>query len=340
MNHSFWNGRSVLVTGATGLLGGWLVKRLLGAGAIVVVLVRNRTSSSIVVREGLLDQSIIIDGELTDAALIHDALERHTPQTVFHLAAQTQVGTAWQDPVSTFESNIKGSWVLLDACRKAETPQIILSSSDKAYGSTGGLPHLETHPLQARFPYDVSKSCADLIAQMYATSYGLPVCVARCGNIFGGGDMNFNRAIPGLIRDTFYGKRFVIRSDGRSIRDFLYVEDAVEAYVRLAECLDTSPSLIGEAFNFSMGARVTVLELVQHVINIMGRSDLVPLIRNTTSHEVREQYLSAQKSKETLGWSPQFDMEEALSQTVAWYEKYFSSIGSTVIDQARNTVTH
>lgn len=330
----------MLVTGATGLLGGWLVKSLLGAGAIVVVPIRNRTSSSIVVREGLLDQCIIIDGEFTDAALIRSVLEKHTPQTVFHLAAQTQVGTAWQDPVSTFEINIKGSWVLLDACRKAETPQLILASSDKAYGSTGSLPHLETHPLQARFPYDVSKCCADLIAQMYATSYGLPVCIARCSNIFGGGDMNFDRAIPSLISDTFRGKRFVIRSDGKSIRDFLYVEDAVEAYVRLAECLDASPTLIGEAFNFSMEARVTVLELVQYVLGIMGRSDLVPLIQNTTSHEVTEQYLSAQKSREILGWSPQFDMEEGLSQTVAWYEKYFSSTGSTVVHQALHTVTH
>ena len=324
MNESFWNGRTVLVTGATGFLGGWLLKKLLSAGAQVVVLLRRQKTDCMAAQEYLLNRCSVVEGLFEDAALLHRVLGLHAPKTVFHLAAQTQVGAALHDPVSTFETNIRASWVLFDACRMAATPQVILASSDKAYGSSIHLPHREKDPLQAHFPYEVSKSCVDMIGQMYAHAYGLPVCIARTANIFGGGDMNFARLIPGLIRETLQNGPYVIRGDGKSVRDFLYVEDAAEAYLRMAECLDESPSLAGEAFNFSLGEPISVLELVQRVLTIMDRNDLAPVLQDAPSREIKEQYMLTEKAREKLGWSPQFEMGEALELTVSWYRKYFN----------------
>ena len=326
MTKQFWNGRTVLVTGATGLLGGWLVKQLLRERAEVIAIVRDHSPSSMAVSEKLLDRCVVVRGSITDAALVSRTLAEYSPKTVFHLAAQTQVGTAQKDPVGTLEANVQGSWVLLQACRECNTPQVLVASSDKAYGASDDLPYLETHPLLGRFPYEVSKSCCDLIAQMYAITYALPVCILRCGNLFGGGDLNFARAIPGVIRDTLNGRRFAIRSDGKCVRDFLYVEDAVRAYMRVAECLEENPSLSGEAFNFSMEVKLSVLEIVDKVLRVMDREDLVPIVQNTASNEIREQYMLSTKARDLLNWAPVFDMEEGLTRTVDWYREHFASV--------------
>jgi CDP-glucose 4,6-dehydratase len=325
MTNRFWNERTVLVTGATGLLGGWLVKQLIHEGAEVVALVRDHAPGSMAVRENLLERCVVVRGSLTDASLLRRTIAEYSPQTVFHLAAQTLVGIAKRDPVGTLEANVQGSWTLLEACRECSVPQVILASSDKAYGSSSELPYLETHPLQGRFPYEVSKSCVDLIAQMYAVTYGLPACIVRCGNLFGGGDLNFSRTVPGVIRDTIHNRRFVIRSDGKYVRDFLYVEDAVRAYMTVAECLADDPSIAGEAFNFSLEVKLTVLDVVDSVLRVMEREDLSPLVQNTVSNEIREQYMVSRKAREWLRWSPTYGMEEGLVRTVAWYHRYFNS---------------
>ena len=278
---------------------------------------------SFLIGEGLADRIITVRGSLSDQAMLRRAISEYETGTVFHLAAQTLVGVAKRDPMSTLEANVRGTWNVLEACRQAQVKQVVVASSDKAYGSSSEpLPYLETHPLQGRYPYDCSKSCADLISTMYATTYGLPVGIARCANIFGGGDLNFSRIIPDVIRATLRGERFVIRSDGRFVRDFLYVQDAADAYLCLAENLSRDTTLAGEAFNFSLGMRTTVLELVQTVLELMGRPDLEPVIENTASSEIREQYMVCDKAKTMLGWFPQHSFEEGLRATIAWYSEF------------------
>jgi CDP-glucose 4,6-dehydratase len=244
---------------------------------------------------------------------------------VLRVAAQPRGGVARLDPVTTLETNIRGTWNVREAGRLCATRQIVVASSDKAYGPTDRLPYIETHPLQGRFPYDVSKSCADLISTMYAATYGLPVCMLRCANLFGGGDLNFSRTIPGAVLAALKGERFVIRSDGQFVRDFLYVKDAAEAYTLVAERLAENRQLAGEAFNFGMGLRLTVLAVVQHVLELMERTDLEPIIMNQASAEIREQYLSAEKAKEQLGWAPRYDLVSGLTETIAWYRQRLNS---------------
>ncbi len=323
MPNQFWKERTVFVTGATGLLGGWLVKQLLEEGAEVVALVRDYSPSSMAVREGLLKRIVVVNGSLDDPSLLRRAVAEYSPKTVFHLAAQTLVGVAKTDPIGTLEANVQGTWNLLEACRQCNVPQVLVASSDKAYGASENLPYLETHPLEGRFPYEVSKSCVDLISQMYAATYKLPVCIVRCGNLFGGGDLNFSRTIPGVIRDTLHDRRFVIRSDGKYIRDFLYVEDAVRAYMTLAECLSVDPSLAGEAFNFSLEVKLTVLDIVNRALELMEREDLAPIVQNSASNEIREQYMLSAKARERLNWKPTFGMDEGLNRTIAWYRNFF-----------------
>lgn len=326
MTPDFWHRRVVLVTGVTGLLGGWLVKTLLLAGAHVAVLLRKQTGTSMAHWEGFLDRCLLFEGEIEDGELLRRILRSCAPQTVFHLAAQTQADEAQRNPVATFEANIRGSWILLDACRVVGTSQVILSSSEKAYGQTSDRAYCETDRLEAKNPYGVSKSCADLIAQMYAATYGLPVVIARCCNIIGGGDLNFRRIVPGLIRDTLHGERFVIRGHGSDVREYLYVEDAVEGYLRMAEALDRSPSLAGEAFNLSTESCITVREMAEQVLRVMGRGDLRPVIHASSSSVAAYQSLSAQKARALLTWSPKFDLQQGLSHTVAWYRGYFQSM--------------
>ncbi|MCS6851512.1 MAG: GDP-mannose 4,6-dehydratase [Gemmataceae bacterium] len=320
----FWQDRPTFVTGATGLVGGWVVRRLLELGADVVCLVRDWVPQCELVRSGDLQRVKVVRGDVTDQALMERALGEFEIQTVLHLAAQTIVGIANRNPVSTFQTNIAGTWALLEACRRSpNVQQIVLASSDKAYGEHDRLPYDEAAPLQGRHPYDVSKSCADLIAQCYARTFDLPVAITRCGNFYGGGDLNWNRIVPGTIRSVLRGQRPIIRSDGRFIRDYFYVEDGAAAYLLLAERLAAQPELRGEAFNFSNELQLTVLELVQRILALMG-SDLEPDIRNEASHEIRHQYLSAAKARRLLNWKPLFTLDEGLRRTIAWYTDFLT----------------
>lgn len=318
----FWQDRRVFVTGATGLLGSWLTRRLHEAGADVVCLVRDWVPQSELARARLIEQVKVVRGDVCDQALLERVLGEYEIETVFHLAAQTIVGIANRNPVSTFESNIRGTWTLLEACRRSPAvKQIVVASSDKAYGDQAQLPYDESTPLQGRHPYDVSKSCADLIAQTYAVTYGTPVAITRCGNFYGGGDLNWNRIVPGTIRAILRGQRPVIRSDGNYVRDYFYIEDGAAAYMQLAEALASRLELRGEAFNFSNEIQVTVLALVQRILRLMD-SDLLPEIRNEASNEIRHQYLSAEKARRVLGWQPLFTLDKGLARTVDWYRKF------------------
>ncbi len=326
INAAFWRDRPTLVTGATGLVGSWLVKRLCAARAEVVALVRDWVPSSEIVRSGALDQITVVRGDVRDQSLLERVLGEFEIDTVIHLAAQTIVGIANRNPVSTFETNIQATWAMLEACRRSpKVRQIVLASSDKAYGDQEQLPYDETTPLQGRHPYDVSKSCADLIAQSYATTYGSPVAITRCGNFYGGGDLNWNRIIPGAIRSLLRHERPVIRSDGQYVRDYFYVEDGAAAYMHLAEQLASRPDeLHGHAFNFSNENPVTVLQIVAEVARVIG-SDMAPVIRNEATHEIRKQFLSAAKARKMLNWRPLFTLNEGLHATVHWYREFLSN---------------
>jgi len=321
----FWQDRPVLVTGATGLVGGWTVKRLLAAGAHVVCLVRDWIPEAELLLSGDIGRVTVVRADIRDQAALERILGEHEIDTVIHLAAQTIVGIANRNPISTFETNIQGTWNLLEACRRSPlVKQIVNASSDKAYGDQESLPYDELTPLQGRHPYDVSKSCADLIAGAYAKSYGLPVVTTRCGNFYGGGDLNWNRIVPGTIRSVLRGQPPVIRSDGEFVRDYFYVDDGAAVYMMLAEQLaQRREELTGEAFNFSNEIQVTVNQLVAKILDAMG-SNLKPVILNEASNEIRHQYLSAQKARKLLGWSALYTLEEGLSATVTWYKEFLA----------------
>lgn len=322
--NNFWLDRPTFVTGATGLIGGWLVRRLLAAGADVVCLVRDWVPQSVLISDGLIERVKVVRGDVCDQALMERALGEYEIDTVIHLAAQTIVGIANRNPVSTFEANIAGTWALLEAARRSPlVKQIVVASSDKAYGDHEVLPYDERAPLEGRHPYDVSKSCADLIAQAYAKSYELPVAITRCGNFYGGGDLNWNRIVPGTVRSVLRGQRPVIRSDGQFIRDYFYAEDGAAANMTLAEQLAARPELRGEAFNFSNEIQVTVLELVERILTLM-ESDLQPDVRNEAVNEIRHQYLSAAKARQLLAWQPLFTLDEALGRTIEWYRDFLA----------------
>ena len=259
-------------------------------------------------------------GDVCDRTLLERVLGEYEIDTVIHLAAQTIVPVANRNPVATFETNIGGTWALLEACRRSpKVKQIVLASSDKAYGDAETLPYDESTPLAGRHPYDVSKSCADLLAQAYATTYDLPVAITRCGNFYGPGDLNWNRIVPGTIRSILRGERPVIRSDGQYVRDYFYVEDGAAAYLLLAEKLAANPALRGEAFNFSNEIQVTVLDLVERLLELMN-SSLVPDVRNEVNNEIRHQCLSAKKARERSNWRPLFTLDEGLRKTIPWYD--------------------
>ncbi|HSF25875.1 MAG TPA: GDP-mannose 4,6-dehydratase [Blastocatellia bacterium] len=326
---TFWRERPVLVTGSTGLLGSWLTKALIERGAFVVALIRDWVPENELFRSGMLERVCVVRGDIRDRDTVERALGEYEVDTVFHLAAQTIVGIANRNPISTFESNIGGTWSVLEACRRSPTVhQIVVASSDKAYGSHERLPYSEDAALQGRHPYDVSKSCADLIAQSYATTYGLPVCVTRCGNLYGGGDLNWNRIVPGTIRSALHGERPVIRSDGSYIRDYFYVEDGALAYLMLAEQLASRRELAGEAFNFSNEIQVTVLELAQMVLRLVGREDLELDVRGEANNEITHQYLDATKARSSLGWQPRYTLEEGVTRTILWYRDFLGAQSS------------
>jgi CDP-glucose 4,6-dehydratase len=318
----FWQDRPVLLTGATGLVGSWLARRLVEAGADVVCLIRDWVPQSELVRTRTLESIKVVRGDVRDRDLLERAIGEYEASTVIHLAAQTIVGTANRNPISTFESNIQGTWNLLEACRRSPgVGSIVIASSDKAYGDQDELPYGEETPLQGRHPYDVSKSCADLIARSYAETYGLPVAITRCGNFYGGGDLNWNRIVPGTIRSVLRGERPIIRSDGQYVRDYFYVEDGAAAYMLLAEQIHSRPELHGMAFNFSNESELTVLGLVDRILRVMD-SRLEPEIRNEACHEIRRQFLDASRARRMLCWSPLFTLDEGLDRTVAWYREF------------------
>lgn len=320
--NDFWLDRPIFVTGATGLVGVWLVRRLVEAGADVSCLIRDWVPQSELVRSNLIEKVKVVRGDVRDQTLLERALGEYEIDTVIHLAAQTIVTIANRNPISTFETNIGGTWALLEACRRSPTvKQIVFASSDKAYGEHKKLPYDENLPLRGTHPYDVSKSCADLIAHTYSVTYGLPVAITRCGNFYGGGDLNWNRIIPGTIRSILRGYRPVIRSDGQYIRDYFYVEDGAAAYMLLAERLASNSSLRGEAFNFSNESQITVLELVDKIIRLM-KSDLEPDVRNEATNEIRHQYLSSAKARQMLNWKPLFTLDEGMMRTIHWYEEF------------------
>ncbi|MDQ3180749.1 MAG: GDP-mannose 4,6-dehydratase [Acidobacteriota bacterium] len=324
INKDFWRDRSVFVTGATGLVGSWLVRQLLEAEADITCLVRDWIPNSEFVRANLFDKVKVVRGDVREQKTLERALGEYEVDTVIHLAAQTIVGIANRNPISTFETNIQGTWALLEACRRSPlVRQIVVASSDKAYGNQEILPYNEDTPLQGTHPYDVSKSCGDLIAYTYAKTYKLPVVITRCGNFYGGGDLNWNRIVPGTIRSILRRQRPIIRSDGTFIRDYFYVEDGAAAYLLLAEKLAENRGLIGEAFNFSNEIQVTVLDLTDKILALMD-SNLKPDILNQANNEILHQYLSAEKAQKMLGWSPLFSLEEGLEKTIAWYKDFFS----------------
>ncbi len=321
--NKFWINKTVFITGATGLLGGALVKLLIERNASVVALVRDWIPEAELVQSNLLSKVKIIRGDLADKDLLERVIGEYEIETVFHLAAQTIVGIANRNPISTFESNIRGTWNILEACRRSPlVRQILVASSDKAYGINENLPYSEDSPLKGTHPYDVSKSCADLIAQSYYTTFGLPVCITRCGNLFGDGDLNWNRLIPGTIRSVLRDESPVIRSDGSYIRDYFYAVDGALAYLHLAELMAENGKIIGEAFNFSNEIQITVLELTTKILRLMGRENLKPTILNEARHEIPHQYLNAEKARRILNWQPAFTLDEGLQKTIGWYRNF------------------
>jgi CDP-glucose 4,6-dehydratase len=333
MDHSKtspWLRRRVFVTGSTGLLGSWLVAELVARGADVTCLLRDWVPSSALVGSGTLAKTNVVSGDLQDHALLVRVLNEYEIDTVFHLGAQTIVGTSARSPMSTFESNIRGTWNLLEACRLCPQliERVIVASSDKAYGIHDTLPYTEEAPLQGRFPYDVSKSCADLIALSYFHTYRTPVAITRCGNLFGGGDLNFNRLVPGTIRSAFQDEAPVIRSDGTPKRDYFYVQDAVDAYLALADEL-TAQGLGGQAFNFSNEQPMMAADVVATILRVMGKAGLIPRVLNQASGEIPNQYLDCTKARQRLGWRPRFSFEEGLTHTISWYRAHLPPASTT-----------
>ena len=316
-----WKDRNVFITGCTGLLGSHLTKMLVEKKANIVGLVRDLVPKSNLVQSGIYDNINIVRGCVEDIHTMERTINEYEVNTVFHLAAQSIVGIANRNPLSTFESNIKGTWCVLEACRRVSTVnEIVVASSDKAYGDQEILPYDENTSLIGRHPYDVSKSCVDLISLAYYHTYNLPVCVTRCGNFYGPGDLNFNRIVPGTIRSILNNQKPIIRSDGTFIRDYFYVKDGALSYIHLAEKMNEN-KIYGEAFNFSNELQITVLELIHKILKLMGRENLKPIILNEASNEIKHQYLSAKKARKLLRWKPYYDLDKGLKETIEWYKQ-------------------
>ncbi|MFN0118598.1 MAG: GDP-mannose 4,6-dehydratase [Elusimicrobiota bacterium] len=323
VNSAYWKNKRVFVTGATGLLGAWLTKRLVDEGAQVTVLVRDWVPKSHLVLESTIENVNVVRGEIEDLSLLERIVHEYETETVFHLAAQTIVGTANRSPIGTFETNIKGTWNVLEACRTSSLiKKIIVASSDKAYGDQDILPYTEKTPLEGKHPYDVSKSCADLICTSYYHSFQTPVSITRCGNFYGGGDINFNRIVPGTIFSILNNENPIVRSNGKFIRDYIYVEDGVDAYLHLAQAMDNK-RFHGQAFNFSYEKPMSVIQMVNAISRKMN-SKLKPKILNQASNEIIDQHLSSKKAKTLLHWKPLFNLEKGLEKTIDWYLNHFA----------------
>jgi len=324
---SYWKGRRVLVTGATGLVGSWLVKRLLTLEADVHGLVLDADPDSELIRSGDISRITVTNGDLRIPMDVSRAVKNSNCEVIFHLGAQTIVGTALNDPMWTFESNIAGTWNLLEAVRQSgsQVKSVVVASSDKAYGTSDVLPYLEGFSLHGEGPYDVSKSCTDLIAQSYGKTYNLPVTVARCGNIYGGGDLNWSRIIPGTIRSLIQGVQPEIRSDGSFIRDYVYVMDIVDAYIHLA--VETEKGKInGEAFNFSRDEPLSVMDLYKQICHAFNNSYVEPKILNSAKNEIKDQHLDSSKAKKVLSWKSNFTLTDGLTETINWYKTNLTKV--------------
>jgi len=319
----FWSHRRVFITGATGLVGSWLARDLVESGVYVVALVRDWDPLSEFMRSGTVHKTAVVNGSLQDYATLERAISEHEIDTVFHLGAQALVGTAYRSPLITFESNIRGTYNVLEACRvhAGLVKTVVIASSDKAYGECQDLPYSEDMAPLGRHPYDVSKSCADLLAQAYFRTYSLPVVIARCGNIYGGGDLNWSRIIPGTIRSLIQSEPPLIRSDGTMIRDYIYIKDIIRAYKLIAEASERS-EIMGEAFNFGPQEPISVSEVVDLLRNLMERQDLCPIILNQAKAEIPCQYLSAEKAAGLLNWRPKHSLESGLHETINWYRTF------------------
>lgn len=324
----------MLVTGATGLVGSWLTKELIANKAKVSILTRDLSPQSELVASGAYKQTQIIRGGLESYETIERAVSQSECEAIIHLAAQAIVSTAKRSPLLTFESNIRGTYHLLEAARvhKQYVKVVVFASSDKAYGASDKLPYFENMPLAGEQPYEVSKSCSDLICQSYFKSYGLPVAIARCGNIYGGGDLNFSRIIPGTIRALLLEQSPVIRSDGTFVRDYIYVKDTVQAYLTLAKAVYEGQSL-GEAFNFSPELPVSVIELVSLIQDKMKAKHLKPIIENAARGEIHDQYLDSSKANKKLRWRTDYSLADGLNETIDWYRNFFAHTGE--LDDAK-----
>jgi CDP-glucose 4,6-dehydratase len=324
-DNAFWKGRPVLVTGATGLIGSWLVKELLGRDAKVVALVLDADPQSELLRSRDIEACNVVNGSLADFSAVERAINLHDVDTVFHLGAQTLVGVAHRFPLATFESNIRGTYNLLENCRlhAGLVNRVVVASSDKAYGEKQDLPYVEDMALEGRHPYEVSKTCTDLLAQSYAHSFKVPLTIARFGNVYGGGDLNFSRIVPHTVSACLNGERPVIRSDGSFLRDYLYVKDVARGYLRMAEQIEDQ-KVRGQAFNFSPGEPTSVLDLVHKIQDLMDCRHLEPDVRNTAAGEITDQYLSASKAQTLLGWTPDYDLDSGLRETIDWYRNFLA----------------
>jgi CDP-glucose 4,6-dehydratase len=322
---TFWQDRRVFVTGGTGLVGAWTIDALLDAGAHVVALIKDADPQSELFRSGNIQRLSVVNGKLEDFFTLEQAINLHEIDTVFHLGAQTLVQVAHRFPLQTFEANIRGTYNLLEVCRlhRDLVQRIVIASSDKAYGAAPQLPYTEEMPLNAKHPYEVSKSCTDMLAQSYAHTYGLPIGITRFGNVYGGGDLNWSRIVPGSIRSFLRRERPIIRSDGSFIRDYIYVKDVVAAYLCLAEALPQA-GVSGEAFNFSTESPISVLDLVSSIQQLMGCEDIELDIRNSAQGEIQSQYLCVKKAKTVLGWQPIFDLDAGLQATIEWYRNFIN----------------
>ncbi len=325
-NEEFYSGRRVLLTGATGLVGGWLVQSLLSRGAELTCVVRDFVPNSRFYTEKLNERVNIVRTDLEDLPQIERTINEYEPEAVIHLGAQTIVGVATRSPLATFNANIRGTWNVLESCRLHDrlVKSVVVASSDKAYGSQEKLPYSEESPLHGESPYDCSKSCVDLLSQSYGKTYSMPIGISRCGNFFGGGDMNFSRIVPSTIQHAYNNTPPVIRTDGSYVRDYIYVKDAVSAYEFLAQ-KTYEKKFRGEAFNFSNEEALTVLEMMSKILKLMGKSSLKPIVQNQALNEIRAQHLSAKKAREVLGWKSAWPVEKGLAETVAWYEDYLKS---------------
>jgi len=318
---NYWQDKNVFITGCNGFVGSWLTKTLVDLGANVTGLIRDKMPDSILASTGYIHKINLIYGTTEDYELIKRIINEHCIDTCFHLAAQSIVEVANREPLSTFRSNILAGWNVLEACRQPSIKRVVIASSDKAYGSHKTLPYKEDFKLDGRHPYDASKSCVDILSQMYFNTYSLPVGISRCANIYGPGDLNFSRIIPDTMRALILGKKPIIRSDGTFIRDYLFVEDAVTAYLVLARNLDRK-SIQGQAFNFGNQKPISVLHLAEKIVVISGKRNFKPKILSKARCEIKEQYLDCAKAMRILKWKPKYSLEKGLKRSYAWYKKH------------------